>query len=35
MVYGTTVATHIIKVRGTFDRNIWNEEKLKKLKNNL
>jgi hypothetical protein len=24
------VATHIVKVRGTFDRYIWNENKLKK-----
>lgn len=24
------VATHVMKVRGTFGRNIWNEEKLKK-----
>jgi len=22
------VATHIVKIRGTFDKNIWNEEKL-------
>lgn len=24
------VATHIVKVRGTFDINIWNEDKLRK-----
>lgn len=24
------VATHVIKVRGTFDRDIWNEDKLRK-----
>jgi hypothetical protein len=24
------VATHIVKLRGTFDINIWNEEKLKR-----
>lgn len=24
------VATHVVKVRGTFDRNVWNDEKLKK-----
>lgn len=24
------VATHIVKVRGTFDKNIWNDDKLRK-----
>lgn len=25
-----TFATHLIKIRGTFDREIWSEEKLRK-----
>ena len=24
------VATHVVKVRGTFDRNIWNDDMLRK-----
>lgn len=24
------VATHVVKVKGTFDRNIWNDDKLRK-----
>lgn len=23
------VATHVVKAKGTFDENIWNEEKLR------